>query len=103
MTDAHGFNCETYFQASSQHVDDLFSYEKSESTMATVQMFTPQENRCKLRLDYLFTTLRNVVLSIQSNDDMVSADDVQRIVERALLAPQNSFSGNMDHGSKNTK
>lgn len=68
--------------------------------MNTVKIFTAQENRCNIHLDDAVTVLSNVTLSAPSYDNMVSADEVQRIAERTLLAQQKSFSASLHHGSK---
>lgn len=66
---------------------------------STVQIFTSHENRCNLHIDDADTVLRNVALSVQFKDNVVTADEVQRVVE-VLLAQQKSFSGNLNYGSK---
>lgn len=46
---------------------------------------------------------RNVTVPVSSNANIVLADDVQRIVERTLLAQQKSLSENLNQESKNKR
>lgn len=46
------------------------------------------------------TVLDNDTLSAPFNDNMASADEVQRIVERVLLLKQKYFSENLSNGLK---
>lgn len=97
MFEEYELNCDTFLQEISQSIEELFPSEEVECTMITVQMFTTQKNRCNLPLDDAATVLRNVTLLASSSADKVPADEVQRNVERALLAQQKSFSGNLKY------
>lgn len=71
--------------------------------MNTVQIRTVQENLCDLHVDYDFSVLRIITLSAPSNNIMVPANKVQRIVKWALLAQLKCFSGKLIHVLKNRK
>lgn len=98
MIDGYKFNCETYFQENSQHVDVLFAFQESELTLRTVKMFNAQENQCNVHINDAVTVLSDVTLSASSCENIVLADEVQLIVERDLLAQQTKkfFSGNLN-------
>lgn len=85
-----------YFDEIEQRIDEIFPSEGKPSNLNIVQMLTAQKERYDLHLDDTDTALQNITSSTVTNYNMISAYEVQKILQFHFLPGSSLFSASLN-------